>query len=291
MRTLSVIVVTYKHCCLVDDLLKSIDKYNDLGEELQVIIVDNSPNEEVFDLISANKYQTTVRYIKNENNGYGCANNIGAKYADTEYLLFLNPDTRLVAPIFCEAIRTFEKYDMFGGQLLNVDRGKNFSFRYNTPYTLMSAINNRIIKLTNKFNNRKHYILGADIFIKADAFFKIGGFDEQIFMYNEEFDISRRLLVNNYKIGFNSKIKLIHLEGSGEYKHVDITSRKRFLVSLRYVCQKYGMNYRREIKRQRSFLMLRKFISKILFKNTDDLHEMIKMYNAELESASGDKNG
>ena len=282
MQTLTLIIVTYKHRQLVDDLLRSIDIYNDLDERLKVIIVDNSPDEEIADLIEQNTYITSIRYIKNINNGYGKANNIGAKQAESDYLLFLNPDTRLVEPIFKQALKVFEDYDMFGVQLINTNNSKNFSFRYNIPYTLASAINNRLIKLTNKFNAKKHYILGADIFIKTDVFFRIGGFDENIFMYNEEFDLSRRLLNEGYSIGYVSGIRLIHLEGSGEYEKIDITSRKRFLCSFKYVCHKYGLNYETQLKKQRRFVVLRLFISKLMLRNVDSLNELKKMYDWEL---------
>lgn len=37
-----VITVAYKNSKVVIDLLNSIKKYNDIGDELEVIIVDNS---------------------------------------------------------------------------------------------------------------------------------------------------------------------------------------------------------------------------------------------------------
>ncbi|MBQ0068073.1 MAG: hypothetical protein KBS60_07850 [Phascolarctobacterium sp.] len=44
-KKISVITVAYKNSKVVVDLLNSIAKYNDIGNELEVIIVDNSPED------------------------------------------------------------------------------------------------------------------------------------------------------------------------------------------------------------------------------------------------------
>lgn len=256
MILLSVIIVTYKHIDLVDKCLESICKYNDLSEKLEVILVDNSPNGEVYNSFLQKDYNFNFIKIKNINNGYGPGNNLGASLANGKYYLFLNPDTELVKPIFYNACLSFEKYDLFGIKLLNEDGTKNYSYRYMYPYCLSSLIKNRLAKKINIFNQKKYYIVGADIFIKKSVFDEIGKFDEKIFMYNEEFDLFQRLNKNNYKAGYNPELELIHLEGSGTYKKFDVNQRALYLQSFIYVCKKYSLNTKKLLKRQIRLLNL-----------------------------------
>ena len=107
MAILSVIIVSYNEVDLLSDCLKSIEKFNDIGEELEVIVSDNSSSKNVVNMISY-KYPV-VKFIHNEKNGgFGYGNNRGVEIATGKYLLFLNPDTLLIEPIFRYAISKFE---------------------------------------------------------------------------------------------------------------------------------------------------------------------------------------
>lgn len=261
MIKLSVIIVSYLHSDLVYELLKSIEKYNDIGDELEVIVVDNSPNAQVKVDLSKYNFSFNCIFTQNSQNGFGKGNNVGVDISHGQYLLFLNPDTILVEPIFKNAIKLFGKSDMFGFKLLTPDKKKNFSFRYNYPFTLKSAILNRVYLLFDKYNANKQYIVGADIFIKKDVFIKSGMFDENIFMYNEEFDLSLRVIKNGFKISYFPKYRIIHIEGSGTYEKYDINVRKRFLDSFIFVCQKHNINLKKHLKKQVNFLKLRRFLA------------------------------
>ena len=62
---LSVIIVTYQKIEIVRDCLDSIKKFNDIGDELEVIVSDNSEDNTLVDAIRA-EYDW-VKVIKNEN--------------------------------------------------------------------------------------------------------------------------------------------------------------------------------------------------------------------------------
>lgn len=280
---LSVVIVTYNHQEMVKKLLSSIEKNNDIGDELEVIVVDNSPQNIVIEYLNKENFGLNLVMIKNKNNGYGCANNLGAKTAKSEYLLFLNPDTILVEPIFKYVIEKFKSCDMFGLKLITNEYKKNFSYRCNLPYSFKSFFLNRVGKWINIFNPKYMYILGADIFIKKDLFLEVGMFDENIFMYNEEYDLTKRVLKKTKKIKYFSKRKIIHLEGSGEYEKHDYLQRERHLISYRYVCEKHKLKYYKYIKKQYKFLLLIKFIKKIMFKNCKNLDKLIELYKLEFE--------
>lgn len=74
-----------------------------------------------FDYVT-NNYKN-VKILKNENKGFGQGNNIGFIASRGEFILFLNPDTILIEPIFSFAINCFEsepKLGLFGLKLINM---------------------------------------------------------------------------------------------------------------------------------------------------------------------------
>ena len=65
---ISLVIVAYKNGNILLDCLNSIEKYNDLKDELEVIVVDNSPvNERVESFVKLssiqNIYLSTIKVL------------------------------------------------------------------------------------------------------------------------------------------------------------------------------------------------------------------------------------
>jgi GT2 family glycosyltransferase len=246
-KYISVIIVTYKSSNFIINCLKSILRYNDIGNKLEVIVVDNSPkNDSTF--INIKKLFPWVALIKNRSNlGFGAANNVGARKALGEILLFLNPDTELTEPIFYFVYKKF-KYDkklgLLGLKLINKHGKSNLSFGY-LPSTL--SYFNLIFPMTKLRNlmdvtPKLFYIQGADIFIRKNLFFKIGMFDENIFLFSEESDLIYRIKKIEYNIKFFPEKKIIHLEGMCFDEQVDLNRIEESIKSLVYLIKKHKLD-------------------------------------------------
>ena len=149
-KIFSVVIVSYKKLDILIECIESIYKFNDIGELLEIIIVDNSPKKDIYNYL-IEKYPEII-IIKNENKGFGQANNVGALRASGEYLLFLNPDTILIEPIFKFAINKFEnnkELALFGVKLVDENLNDNISFYYIDKY---GVIYNQLLKYRNKKN-------------------------------------------------------------------------------------------------------------------------------------------
>ncbi|HOA82310.1 MAG TPA: glycosyltransferase family 2 protein, partial [Defluviitaleaceae bacterium] len=190
----SVIIVSYKKLNILIDCLDSIYKYNDIGDKLEIIVVDNSPEDSIYSYIKSN--YNNVIILKSENRGFGAANNLGARIARGKYLLFLNPDTILIEPIFQFAIKKFEENNnlaWFGIKLLDKNFKKSFSFAFINEDSFFQQLLSILFRKLDLFIDGKMFIAGADIFIRKKVFFDIGMFDENIFMYAEEADLAIRI--------------------------------------------------------------------------------------------------
>ena len=278
MIDLSVIIVSYNNKQVITDCLNSIVKYNDIGNRLQVIVVEQSPTTDIFDYISNN--YTWVNVIRHENNGFGAGNNAGIKIAKAPFLLFLNPDTILIEPIFSFAINKFQnapKLGMFGVQLLDRNMNKNSSFMMRNPYGLWNKAIYKICSAIGFFYSKRMYIQGADMFIRRDVFEEIGQFDSNIFMYCEESDLSIRIIRAGYMIKYDPTKAIIHLEGKSTKDDYDLVLEKQIL-SFRYLCDKHNMSFKKIITNEYRFQRLKLLIC-ILFRRNqiDAQNRIVKM--------------
>lgn len=283
-KELSVIIVAYNCLNYLERCIKSINKYNDIGERLEIIVVDNG-NDNTHNWLNS---QSNIIYVKNKNKGFGQGNNVGANYANGKYLLFLNPDTELIEPIFQYAIDIFEKYKdvgSFGFKLLNKENKMGPTYDLRSRMGLCKQIYRRICIKLDIFDNKKMYTSGADMFIRREVFFKCGGFDENIFMYWEEADIANRINKTGYKIAYFKNKSIIHYEGKTE----DASLSKKYIreqESREYYCKKYNISYLSEGKKERRYCMLKMLLLGIAGNKTrsNEYKKIVDFWNEKLES-------
>lgn len=248
----SVIIVSYRNLEILKDTLDSLIRYNDLGEALEIILSDNSPEMDLFEEIQRSYPQVVA--IKNENKGFGHGNNEGAKVARGKYLLFLNPDTILVEPIFKFAQKTFEenpKLGLFGVKLVDRERKRNHSYYIIDGDGFWAAQKEKLANALDFYQDGKMYIAGADLFVRREAFMDSGCFDENMFMYSEEPDLTRRVRALGYTTAYFKEIQIIHLEGKTTGK--SLSSEKMRLESKEYYCRKHGLDYRKRLVKERNY--------------------------------------
>ena len=258
MKKLSVIIVTYKNIEIVRNCLDSIQRYNDIGESLEVIVSDNSEDNTLFDTIRA-EYDW-IKIIKNENKGFGAGNNRGYEVSTGEYLLFLNPDTILIEPVFGFAVNEFEKHKdlaLFGVQLLDAQRKKNTSFLMMDRFGICATLWVKVCRALNWFWDGKMFISGANLFVRRESFEQAGRFDEKIFMYKEESDLIKRIKQSSTakKTKFFPRKHIIHLDGGTETKNTRqvLVQLGRLLDTDRYYAAKWGMDVKRVYRQKRRY--------------------------------------
>lgn len=258
MKQLSIIIVSYENKAVLFDCLDSIRTYNDIGESLEIIVVEQSRSEEIFHEIESS-YPEIIA-IRNKNEGFGSGNNAGANKASGELLLFLNPDTILVEPVLKRALEIFhanKNLGMFGFRLLDKDGDYNKSFHFRKPYGIMRAIAWRVCNRLDIYMPKSMYIAGADMFVPKTVFCQIGGFDKEMFMYFEETYLCNRLNELGYETAFFPDRQIIHLEGQSS---ASINTFKKQLDSLRRLCSLNNLSYQRCLQKMRRDRRLKSLI-------------------------------
>lgn len=254
---LSVIIVAYVNIEDIKNCIESIDKYNDAGNDVEIIVVDNSPNMKLYEFVQQN--YPSVSIIKNENTGFGDANNKGVEIAKGDILFFLNPDTILVEPLFQHIIKRMQDktVGIMGFDLLTGDMKKNSSYGWIDKDGLLQNQLLKVFKKIGYFNEKKMYIEGANMIIRKEVFEAAGRFDANIFMYFEEQDLSKRVIKLGYRNVYDESHSLIHLQGGSSSSE---TSLKYEVESLKYYCKKYDMNLQKIVAKKIRAIKFKRFI-------------------------------
>ena len=220
MKRLSIIIVTYNSEKDIFDCISSIKQWSDIPfDELEVIIVDNNSRntDSMFEQLRS-LYSNDIVLIKNTHNGgYGQGNNMGIRRATAPVILIMNPDVRMIEPVFKTTLDAFERNNslcMYGmKQMLSATEVSSNSFC--CAYTVNGYLQTIMTSIGNRFDYylpRYMHFSGSCFFIKKEMFEQVGLFDETIFMYGEEEDIHYRMRKNGFKqMIYNPKLHYIHL--------------------------------------------------------------------------------
>ena len=121
LSKVSVIIVNYNGKKLLEKCLESLFKVN--YNNFEVIIVDNNSTDNSIDFLT-NNYPSVIILKLDSNKGFAEPNNIAAKIAKGDCLLFLNNDT-IVTPNFIsemiEVIKSNKKIAICQSLLLKSD--------------------------------------------------------------------------------------------------------------------------------------------------------------------------
>lgn len=270
---LSIIVVSFNTrkittACL-NYLKKNLKKYP-LTYEL--IIVDNNSTDgskELLFNLKKNWPQLKIIFL-NKNLGYTKANNLGLKEAQGKYTLFLNSDVFIKDIDFLDLIQIME-YDKLIGALtikVNLQDGsidyachRGFptlwrSFCYfvglENLFTRIPILNRvfggyHLAHLSKKEIHEIEVISGAFFFSRTDILKKIGGFDEDYFVYGEDVELCFQIKKLGYKILYYPLWEVTHLKYSSGLKNRDNNIRPKtqhyFYQAMKIFYQKHYAKY------------------------------------------------
>ena len=230
MIDLSIIIVNYNVKEFLKNLLHSIHKATQ-NLSIEIIVVDNASDDGSVEMIKE-KFPDVILITNEKNLGFGKANNIGLKKARGKYILLINPDTLVAEDTFIKLIEFFEAHPeagMAGCKILNPDGTLQLACRRSFPgpwtsFTKVTGLSNLFPKsklfarynLTYLDENQTYEvdaISGSFMMLRKEVYEKVGGFDEQFFMYGEDLDLCYRVQKAGYKIYYVHTTQIIHYKG------------------------------------------------------------------------------
>lgn len=227
---------------------------------VELILVDNGNPPGTLTKLEAIAHQSgPLRLISGHGNvGFGRGCNLGARAAQGEYLLFLNPDSMLpkdaLAKLHTHAAALTRPF-MIGARLLDEDgtdqRGcRRALLTPKTAFIEALHLGPLFPKLRLNFNNEPvpnsitsmPAISGAFMLLPREDFEKIGGFDEDYFLHVEDLDLCLRFRRAGGEIYFAPDVPVTHIGGTSKATKAFIEKHKaRGFV--RYFHKNFGKDY------------------------------------------------
>lgn len=251
MLDVSIIIVNYNTLDLIKSCIDSIRKYV-VGVSYEIIVVDNDSTESIAPL----KEDKQIKLIENQQNlGFGRANNVGVAQARGRYLFFLNSDTLLLDDVVSDFVALLDERKDIGavGCLLLGEEGNviHSGGAFRTPKSMLLHFlghdYDRYVesRIAHDTLIPVDYVTGADLFMSASNFKAIGGFDENIFMYNEDSDLQVAISKMGLKRVLLAKKSIMHLCGASFKKKASFYKYFISLKSLKYYSYKHfsGISY------------------------------------------------
>ncbi len=226
----SICIVSWNTRDILRDCLQSIvDKTHSI--QYEVIVVDNASSDESADMVR-NIFPDCKLIESGENLGFARGNNLAVEQAIGKYILYLNPDTTLITNAIDGMYRFLEGHDAYGavGCKLVFPDGRiqyTCAAAFPMPFNTLSALLllNRVFPRSPLFAGREldywnhedsrdiECLSGACIMARKSIIDKIGGFDDNIFMYSEDLDLCLQILKRGWKIFYLADETIIHHEG------------------------------------------------------------------------------
>jgi len=297
---LSIIIVNYNTGRLLERSLFSIfENVSDL--EVEVFVVDNASSDNSMQVIS--KFQPAVEVIANrENLGFTKGNNEALKRSRGEYVLFLNPDTELMPEALARMLGFMEANRRVGFAVpkIYLPDGKvqedsigpfpcilHVLFYWSSLGSIFPRLKERLFRKYSLTNEafKVDWGTAACLMGRREILERLGGFDENYFMYCEDVDLCYRARKMGVETYFYPGAEILHHRGKSHHNQKGIEDIKR--RSLYYFFKKNrGLRYALSVMALTVLMASLKLV--IVFplasvaRHSQRLQEALELYRFEL---------
>jgi GT2 family glycosyltransferase len=231
-------IVVYKND--LEILSRAVESFLASTTDSQLYLIDNSPTDEC----RKHFIHPRVEYIfNNKNVGFGAGHNIALKKVlsngNSAYHIILNPDVYFEVGAVSKLYAFMESDKQVGlitPKVLYPDgRLQPLCKLLPSPFTLFSR---RFLQFNPFWINRLNhwyemrftgydkvmevpFLSGCFMFLRVDSLRQVGLFDERIFLYTEDTDLTRRIH-KHYRTIFFPEAVIYHYNQRGSYKSVVI---------------------------------------------------------------------
>jgi GT2 family glycosyltransferase len=232
MPDLSVIIVSYNTCQLLDECLASLLEADQPHAGTEIVVVDNASSDGSQAMVRE-KYPQVRLLVAEENKGFSAANNMGAAVTQGSNLLLLNSDTRLSRQALVQPLQYLQDHPEVGAITVrlvypNGQRDPDNHRGFPTPWNALCHFSglSRLFPHKPRFNGYFHsyadfnhthaveVIAGSFMMMPRDLVDQLGGWDETYFFYGEDIDLCYRIHDAGYEIIYYPHVEVLHYKGA-----------------------------------------------------------------------------
>lgn len=274
---ISIIVLSYNTKEITTRCLREVDQsFENSGIEAELIVLDNASSDG--SQVELPGFQTkNVKYlfIQNDKNvGFSKGNNIALSKASGEYVLYLNSDVMVESSNskidWASIIQQFEQNAKIGALTVRVNlpsgqidpaSHRGFPTPLRSLWYFLGV--EKLVKIYGARNLNTLRIFGgyhlleedistsheidsgtaAFLLCRADILQKIGGFDEQFFMYGEDLDLCFNIKKLGYQVIWYPEYTVMHLKYRSGLGSFDNPTKRRIRWHFYDAMEKFYMKH------------------------------------------------
>jgi GT2 family glycosyltransferase len=212
--SVSIVLVTHNGTNIVEECLNCLRRLQ--WSNLEIIVVDNASIDDTLEHVQRTLPTASILRLP-RNRGYGAGCNEGARVARGEILLFVNQDVAVSADFLDGIVSVLngnDKIGVCGGTVLSWDGKMLISigqvFERWTGYGLDVGFGSSNVNL-RKDVGEVFSPNGSAFAVRTNVFHQIGGFDESMFMYFDETDLSWRARMAGFRVACSRRSIVRHM--------------------------------------------------------------------------------
>lgn len=265
-KSITASIVLYRNDAL--ELKKTIESVLNTNQNLTLYLIDNSPSD---DLKVFQEFDSKISYIHNPTNpGFGSAHNVAIEQAivsGSNYHFIVNPDIHFEGDVISPMVHYMQNDATIGmmmPQILNEDGTiQNLPKLLPSPVSILWRKIKKPIRAYQKFIDKyelrmvPHNMIynapilsGCFTLLNLKAIQEIGNYDDNYFMYFEDWDLSRRMHTK-YKTLYFPLVSVYHGYEGGANKSLKLF--KIYINSAHTYFNKWGWLFdsnRRKVNKQ-----------------------------------------
>lgn len=242
---LSIVVVNYNTCHLLDELFTSIAGATQ-GLSLQLIVVDNASTDKSVEHLERTAYP--IELVLNQKNvGFGRANNQALSLVRGRHVLLLNTDAFVLEDTFTKTVAWMDEHPncgVLGVRLVGRDGALQPSCRYRPTIANIFLHKTGLSRLFPKVRlvddmawphdavRECDWVPGCYYLIRREVLSNVGLFDPRFFMYYEEVDHCVRVKQAGWKVFFYPFTQVVHIGGESAKSVAKISKTGRQISAL-----------------------------------------------------------
>lgn len=219
LLNLDVVFVTYQSEKWIENCIRSIAGSAYDLKKVNLWFVDNASSDTTVKKLKEQQAEVGglfgTFFIKesDENLGFGRGNNLGVTLGNAPYVLFLNIDTEVFPDTLIQLTKQIEQDENSEFSLWEL---RQMPYEHPKNYDILTG--------------EVSWASGAAFAIRRDVYERIGGFDESIFMYGEDVDLSWRVRAAGKKLRYLPRAAIRHYS----YQQPGVVKPNQFVYSAVY---------------------------------------------------------
>jgi len=251
---LTIVIVNWNSNDLLRNCLDSIEREKGLLT-IQTIVIDNNSADGSREMVH-NLFPQVQLLNSGGNLGFARANNIAVAYAESQLILFLNPDTIVLEGALQKMIEHMQNNCDTGGlgckmvnpngqvQPLGLQWFPNpltelINILFLTAHTI-EKVKGILPYVNPEHNGYVKKLYGGCLLVRKSILDQVGWFDERFFMYGEDVDLCRRINESGSKLYYLKDAEIIHIGGGSSNKTISEFSVLMMCDSISKLIDKYN---------------------------------------------------